>query len=233
MRAIRVLAPLFLLLCPVLLQAKAVMRTHYHVVRRSHSRARIRRLVLPRSPIKGSRESLVRQNLRIDGDNLERIQDDDQLTQLEQSNELVPLPETAKATVSESLPDERRYCRPWTRDFVQEFAAKFYATFHKAIEVTSAVRTVEVQHHLLRINRNAAAESGELASPHLSGATIDITKKGMTRKQLAWARQYLLQMQNANLLDVEEEFRQSVFHITVYRSYELASGKDQAQQIEQ
>lgn len=223
MRAIRVLSSILLLLCPLMLNAKAVVRrAHYRVVRRPHARHRVRRLVYF-SPIKGSRESLLRQNARIDEDNLQRIQDDDQLLQMVQGNQLVPLPESRTTAVSESLPEERRYCRPWTAEFVQDFADKFYAVFHHPLEVTSAVRTVEVQRHLLRVNGNAAAESGELASPHLSGATVDISKKGLTRKELTWARQELLKMQQAHLLDVEEEFHQAVFHITVYKDYQLAN----------
>lgn len=223
MRAIRVLSYIFLLLCPLMLNAKAVVRrAHYRVVRRARTHHRVRRLVYF-SPIKGSRESLLRQNVRLDEDNLERIQDDDQLQQMVQSNQLVALPETRSASVSDSLPEERRYCRPWTAEFVQDFADKFYAVFHRPLEVTSAVRTVEVQRHLLRVNGNAAAESGELASPHLSGATVDISKKGLTRKELTWSRQQLLKMQQAGLLDVEEEFHQAVFHITVYKDYQVAT----------
>jgi hypothetical protein len=171
------------------------------------------------SPVHGTRDSLVRQNTRINQENLERIQDDDQLASLIDSEDLVRLPETRELGVSHGLPVLRRYTRPWTRDFVEDFAAAHFDKFHRGFEVTSAVRTVEFQHQLIRRNHNAAAEVGDLASPHLSGATIDIAKRGMTRKELHWARQYLLEMQNKGMIDVEEEFRQAVFHITVYRAY--------------
>ena len=56
-------------------------------------------------------------------------------------------------------------------------------------------------------------------SPHLTGGTIDIAKSGMSRKELTWMRNHLLAMQVEGTIDVEEEFRQPCFHITVYRSY--------------
>jgi uncharacterized protein YcbK (DUF882 family) len=187
--------------------------THHTHLRRVH------RFIFPKTPLKGSHESLLRQNLRVHEDDLETIQDDAQLEQLTQNGELVRLPEERYVIVDPKLPDERRFCRPWTRDFVDDFTQKYYATFHAPLVVTSAVRTVEYQEWLRRRNHNAAPEDGDTASPHLTGATIDIGKRGLSRKQLKWTRDYLLNMQNLGLADVEEEFRQRVFHITVYRDY--------------
>jgi hypothetical protein len=59
----------------------------------------------------------------------------------------------------------------------------------------------------------------------LSGATIDVAKRGMSRRQLKWIRNYLLELQNAGLIDAEEEFHQAVFHITVYRDYDIITGE--------
>lgn len=216
----------------------AVTRTRSHVVRTksSHLRmtrfgrqrlrlARLRALILA-SPVHGTRESLLHQNQMIDEEQLERIQNDDELQQLILAQSLVRLPEDGQIDVANNLPEERRYCRPWTRDFVVDFAQERWEKFHKPTVVTSAVRTVEFQHKLMRYNHNAAAEAGEAASPHLSGATIDIAKRGMSRKEINWARDYLLTLQNQGYLDVEEEFRQSVFHISVYRRYDTL-GADQ------
>jgi hypothetical protein len=36
---------------------------------------------------------------------------------------------------------------------------------------------------------------------------------------MAWMRERLLALQSAGKIDVEEEFRQACFHITVYKSY--------------
>lgn len=185
------------------------------------------------SPIRGSQESLLRQNLRVEQDDLERIQDDAQLESLTQNGVLVGLPDNGHMTVASSLPSNRRYCRPWTRSFLEDFGAKFYSDFHRPLVVNSAVRTVDFQEHLRRHNRNAAEAEGELASPHLTGATIDIAKRGLTHKQLDWARDYLLQSQNNGYIDVEEEFRQPVFHITVYKDYDFAYPRENAAMTQQ
>ena len=73
--------------------------------------------------------------------------------------------------------------------------------------------------HLLRINGNAAPAEGDVASPHLTGATIDIAKKGLSPSEVGWMRAYLLPLEAAGKIDVEEEFQQACFHITVYKDY--------------
>lgn len=188
---------------------------------RSARHARLRRIIFW-TPLRGSHESLLRQNLRTSEDELERIHDDNELEELTRNQVLVELPTNRYATVSSKLPPERRYCRPWTRDFIEDFGRDFYTEFNRPLQVTSAVRTVQVQHKLRRHNGNAAPESGETASPHLTGATIDIAKQGFNKKELQWARDYLLGLQNEGKVDVAEEFHQRVFHITVYKSYEVA-----------
>ncbi|MCI0350477.1 MAG: DUF5715 family protein [Acidobacteriales bacterium] len=173
------------------------------------------------SPLKGSRESLMRQNQRVlVEDDLERIQDDAQLEFLTRTSRLVELPTGPTIRVAAHLAPDRRYCRPWTARFLTEFANAHYAKWRGPIQVNSAVRTMEYQQWLRRRNRNAADLEGETASPHLTGATIDVSKRWMSRHQLKWMRNYLLGLQNAGVIDVEEEFRQRVFHITVYKAYE-------------
>ncbi len=185
--------------------------------RHHHRHAHVRRVYW--SPVKGTRESLLRQNERVDQDGLERIEDDEQLADLEQSRALVELPVSDATQVSGKLPQDRRYCRPWTREFVEDFGKDYFTAWRQPIQVTSAVRTVQVQKKLRRHNRNAAPISGEDSSPHMTGAAIDIAKAGMGREQLNWVRNYLLQKQSTGNIDVEEEFRQRVFHIAVYKSY--------------
>jgi len=181
--------------------------------------------VIGYSPIKGSHESLLRQNLRVHEDDLERIQDDAQLELLTRTGKLVSVPESDYVAVDPKLPADRRFCRPWTKSFVDDFARKYYEAFRRPLQVNSAVRTVEFQEHLRRHNHNAAPDDGDTASPHMTGASVDIAKYGMNRKQLTWARNYLLKMQGMGLVDAEEEFRQRVFHITVYRDYEASTGQ--------
>jgi len=170
-------------------------------------------------PLRGSYESLVRQNERSDADGLERIMDDDDLADRIAHGMLVPLPVSAALTVDSKLPENRRYCRPWAATFLTDLARAHAAEFHSPLEVSSAVRTVAYQKQLEKVNGNAAPADGEIASPHLTGATIDIAKQGMNRQQIGWMRARLLPLEEAGKIDVEEEFQQSCFHITVYKSY--------------
>ena len=171
------------------------------------------------APLVGSRESLARQNERTQADGLMRIEDDAQLNQLRREKALVAVPISASLHVNEGLPANRRYCRPWTAKFLMDLGRAHYARFRRPVQVNSAVRTVEYQRHLMEVNGNAAPAEGDIASPHLSGATIDIAKKGLSAPEIAWMRGYLYPLQMAGKLDVEEEFYQSCFHITVYKSY--------------
>jgi hypothetical protein len=170
-------------------------------------------------PLAGSLESLVRQNDKTEADNLERIEDEDDLADRIARGMLVPVPASAALTVNANLPESHRYCRPWTAQFLSDLARVHGAKFHRPLEVSSAVRTVEYQKQLMETNGNAAPAEGEIASPHLTGATIDLAKQGMSRQEIGWMRSWLLPLQKAGKIDVEEEFQQACFHITIYKSY--------------
>jgi len=171
------------------------------------------------SPLRGSFESLARQNEKTEDDNLERILDDDDLNDRIARRMLTPLPASAHLTVNGNLPENRRYCRPWTAQFLNDLAHDHAAEFNRPLVVSSAVRTVDYQKRLMHTNGNAAQAEGDVASPHLTGAAVDIAKQGLNRKEMAWMRAHLLALQEAGKIDVEEEFRQACFHITVYKSY--------------
>jgi hypothetical protein len=176
------------------------------------------RLIMPK-PLYGSRDILVHQNAMADLDGLDRVQDDAALLDLRRERKLVPLPENETVRVDYRLPENRRYSRPWTAAFLTILAADFYASFHVPLQVDSAVRTIAVQQRLLRTNGNAAPVSGEMASPHLTGQAIDIAKGGLTLAEIAWMRTYLQPLIDVGKIDVEEEFQQSCFHVSVYRSF--------------
>ncbi|MGD0732561.1 MAG: DUF5715 family protein [Terracidiphilus sp.] len=176
------------------------------------------RIAMP-PPLKGSRESLERQNEKSEAEGLERIQDEDDLADRIAQKLLVPVPASAALAVNGNLPQNHRYCRPWTARFLSDLAQMHDARFHRPLEVSSAVRTVEYQKRLMEINGNAAPAEGDIVSPHLTGATIDIAKTGMSQQETGWMRSRLLPLEEAGKIDVEEEFQQACFHITVYKNY--------------
>jgi hypothetical protein len=198
----------------------ASIRTPYRtrVTNRRMRRARTRH-VRWNPLLRGSHESLLRQNDEIDRLQLPRIANDEELLELETREELVPLSDSRSLLINPSIEDNRRYCRSWTRDFVNDLSEDFYAKFHQKIILTSAVRTIEQQEKLRRRNRNAAPAEGGTASSHLAGTTIDIGKKGMTRAQRKWVDQYVYQLHQEGLVEAAEERRQACYHIMVSERY--------------
>ncbi|HEV2577949.1 MAG TPA: DUF5715 family protein [Acidobacteriaceae bacterium] len=186
------------------------------------------RLIVP-PPLRGSREILVHQNQMADAAGLERIENDEELDRLRYSHQLIEVAGSPALHVNPELPENRRFARPWTAKFASDIARAYYARFGQPLELNSAVRTISYQLRLQHVNGNAAAIEGETASPHLTGQAIDFGKKGMTVAQIAWMRLYLAPLMNAGMIDVEEEFQQACFHISVYRKYTGGSTADLAQ----
>src|SRR5882762_6163378 len=166
-----------------------------------------------------SHDSLLRQNAEVDRLDLPRIQDDDELEALKASNALVPIRESMTVKIEHSLDPARRYCRPWTRDFVEDLSQAYYKQFHAQIQVNSAVRTVKVQKKLRRHNRNAAPAEGEIASSHLAGVTVDIQRRGLNHEQIKWVQNYMTPLKAQGLIEPEEERHQWVFHVMVSGRY--------------
>ncbi len=191
---------------------------HHHRVLHSH-RLRHFRGLLWNPMFRPSHDSLLRQNEEIDRLNLPRIQDDDQLEALKASGALVPIEESDSLKIERSLDPSRRYCRPWTRDFVADLSEAYYRQFHAQIQVNSAVRTVKVQQKLRRRNRNAAPADGDTASSHLAGITVDLQRRGMTTEQIRFVEHYLFYLKALGLVEPEEERRHWCFHVMVSDRY--------------
>ncbi|MGC1782630.1 MAG: DUF5715 family protein [Acidobacteriaceae bacterium] len=170
-------------------------------------------------PLRGSHEVLVHQNIVADVEGLSRIQNDAQLSAMVGSGDLVALPASSALEIDPRLPYNRRYCRPWTAKFLRDLSSAHDSIFGHPLQLTSAVRTIDFQRHLEHYNGNAAPAYGDTASPHLTGQAIDLGKKGMSLREIAWMREVLGRLQAAGKLDVEEEFEQACFHISVYRTY--------------
>jgi hypothetical protein len=204
------------------LATAASIRTPYRTPKRSlrHAHAQRARIEHWNPVLRGSHDSLLRQNEEIDRLKLTRIADDQQLEDLELRGELVSLHESRYLQIAPNLEMNRRFCRPWTRAFLEDMSQAFYAEFHQPIQVTSAVRTVDQQARLQRSNKNAAPIDGDTASSHLAGLTIDIGKRPMTRRERAWVDQYVLKLQQLGLVEAAEERRQACYHIMVSNRYD-------------
>ena len=180
------------------------------------------RLVVP-PPLRGTREILVHQNTMADEEGLQRVEDDADLRHMRATRQLIDFPENASLHLNSNLADNHRCARPWAVRFASDIARAYYARFHEPLQINSAVRTVSYQVRLQRVNGNAAGVRGDVASPHLTGEALDFGKHGMSVQEIAWMRLYLIPLMRGGKLDVEEEFQQACFHISVYRTYLPAS----------
>ena len=192
----------------------AVARTSTHKL---HHATRTRRVAW--NPVlRGSYESMLRQNEEIDRLDLPRIADEVELAELEARHDLVPIEETDGVHIA-IREASHRYCRPWTEMFLQDLGQAYYEEFGQPIQVNSAVRTVEYQRKLRRRNRNAAPEEGDTASSHLGGLTVDINKRGLSRAQHKFIEDYLFHLREEGMIEVAEERRQPVFHVMISERY--------------
>lgn len=169
--------------------------------------------------LRGSHESMTRQNEEIDRLQLPRIADQQQLLELERSGELVPIRETEALRWSSAIQEDKRFCRPWTNQFLVDMSSAYYKEFRVPLQVNSAVRTMEQQQKLRRHNRNAAPETGETGSSHMAGITIDLARRGLTKAQHDWVEGYLKNLRDQGLIEAAEEHRTWCFHVMVSDRY--------------
>ena len=180
---------------------------------------RVFRGILYNPLFRPSHDSLLRQNEEIDRLELPRIQDDEELEALKSTGDLVPIIPSDSLKIERGLDPSRRFCRPWTRDFVQDLSDVYYYRFHDQIQVNSAVRTVKVQKKLRRHNRNAAPAEGDTASSHLAGVTVDLQRRGLSKEEIRFVERYLFYLNALGLVEPEEERRHWCFHVMVSDRY--------------
>lgn len=160
------------------------------------------------------------QNRRADADDLSRMSDLAMIKRFRANGYLVPVPISTRYYYVHGIPSDYRYLRPWTKLFLDRLSRQHYAKFKRKLRVTSLVRTVAYQRALARRNSNAAAFSGPSRSSHLTGATLDISKRNLTSGSISWMRHVLYSLREKRYLYAIEEFRQPTFHVMVFRSYQ-------------
>jgi hypothetical protein len=132
---------------------------------------------------------------------------------------VVSVPSKTRYYYTRLIPLKYSYLRPWSKLFLDRLSRQHHERFGKPLRITSMIRTVAFQQSLARRNGNAAAAHGDRRSSHLTGATLDISKNGMTAEQIVWMRQVLHSIMQKGYLYAVEEFSQPTFHIMVYRNY--------------
>jgi hypothetical protein len=161
-----------------------------------------------------SHQSLILQNQMADSLGLERIANEQRLSELVSNGKLVALPNISAVRIAQSLPCNRRYVLLTTYGFLVKLSSEYYAEFGLSLQIDSAVRPRDVQGKLRRVNLSAAPVDGETASSHETGATIDISRS-MNKKQTRWLELRLWYYQAIGRVLVEEETH--CFHVMVVR----------------
>ena len=169
--------------------------------------------------LRASSDSQTIQNQQADDDDLSRMTNVAMVRRFADAGLLVRVPSRTEHYYTRYIPTKYSYLRPWSKLFLDRLSSQFHARFKKRLRVTSLVRTVALQKALTKRNDNAAAAYGEKRSSHLTGATLDISKNGMTAEEIEWMRKVLQSVKDRGYLYAVEEFNQPTFHIMVYRSY--------------
>jgi hypothetical protein len=180
--------------------------------------------------LRANRNSQALQNQRADRDDLSRMKDVAMVQRFVRAKLLVRVPNRTKYYYTRYIPAKYSYLRPWSKLFLDRLSSQYYRRFKKKLRVTSMIRTVALQRSLQKRNGNAAAAYGPRRSSHLTGATLDISKKGMRAAEIAWMRRVLHSLKKAGYLYAVEEFRQPTFHIMVYKNYPQYVARLQARQ---
>ena len=172
-----------------------------------------------RNSLRANSGSQALQNRRADSDHLSRMKDRGMVESWARLKLLVPVQAKTTNFYLHRIPAPYRYLRPWTKLFLDRLSRQFRRRFGRPLRVTSLTRTVPYQNQLSRRNGNAASPYGEKRSSHLTGASLDISKKGMSRAQISWLRRVLLSLHRKQYLYAIEEFYQPNFHVMVFRNY--------------
>jgi hypothetical protein len=159
------------------------------------------------------------QNARANRYHLTRLRDLAMVRDFCADGLLVSVPERTPYYYVDGVPANYRYLRPWSRLFLDHISREFYLRFGQPLRVTSMLRTVQVQRRLAYTNPNAADATGADRSSHLTGATLDISKKFMGYRGELWMRSMLLQLKREGYLYAIEEFQEPCFHVMVFPTY--------------
>jgi hypothetical protein len=172
----------------------------------------------------GKPEKMARQNAVADRHDLTRMSDPAVVRRMAKQGHLVRIPTRGTGYFVDSKlgtgyrhREVLHYARPWVRRFLQREGAHFAKAFKgSSFKVSSLVRTEDYQKQLVRKNVNAApGRDWRTQSAHLTGAALDVSKRGMSPHQINWMRRHLVSLQRQGWVIAVEEMKTNTFHIFV------------------
>jgi hypothetical protein len=97
----------------------------------------------------------------------------------------------------DNVPAERRYARKWVVDYINELSRRYHASFGSFLRIGSAIRDAQGTQAALVLKGLTPADCNHdfLCSTHTSGSAIDISKKGLSSKQISWIEHRLIKDQ--------------------------------------
>jgi hypothetical protein len=159
------------------------------------------------------------QNEKANEFHLSRMRNRAMIRRFHRAGLLVRVPTRTRDYYLHGIPSAYHYLRPWTRLFLTRLSRQFHARFGQRLRVTSMIRTVWLQRRMTHRNPNAVRATGPDRSSHLTGATLDISKRFMSARGQEWMRHVLLRLEQSGYLYAIEEFEEPCFHVMVYPTY--------------
>jgi uncharacterized protein YcbK (DUF882 family) len=174
----------------------------------------------PDITLKGSMESVVYQNYLMEKEMLKKTKTQAGINDLKKKKVLVKLESGDELKFdSKQVKKENRYCLGRVKNFLGDMSEEFYEEFENPIVITSLSRSAEYQKKLRKKNGNASQIFEGSGSAHSAGAAVDIKKRGLSARELKWIRNYLLEQEEAGLVEATEEYIQPNFHVMVLADY--------------
>lgn len=181
--------------------------------------------------LQAGRDSQQCQNEEADRSDLDRLGTLPQLQRFIRKGWLVRFTNTDAYTLDpdeigekdEENADSYAYGRPWTKALLDRELAEIHRVTGETFEIISLVRTATYQGDLKETNERAIRGRGHKRSSHLTGATVDIRKKGRSAVALKMLRERLIVLEEAGLIEAIEEKKgrsdAGCFHVMVFRKY--------------
>jgi hypothetical protein len=181
----------------------------------------------------GKPEKMERQNAAADRHDLTRMSDPAVVRRMARQGHLVRISKRGpgyfvdpKLGASYRHREVLYYARPWVQRFLQREGDHYSDAFDGArFKVSSLVRTEDYQRQLVRKNVNAApGRDWRTQSAHLTGAALDVSKRGMSTRQISWMRRHLVALQRQGWVIAVEEMKTNTFHIFVQPRFGRETG---------
>ncbi|HEU0051648.1 MAG TPA: DUF5715 family protein [Longimicrobium sp.] len=152
--------------------------------------------------LRGSPESMQRQNAIAKENHLAFVRDRDQLAELEVEGELVPLEGNDHYDVSKGV--SAPVARPEVRTFVERLAPQYHEGCGERLVVTSLTRPESTQ-----------PSNAHPLSVHPAGMAVDlrISRKADCRR---WLEETLLSLEEQGVLDITREVTPPHYHVALF-----------------